>query len=667
MSLPANSANVAGLHHQETSPDLHISRAATKTPPGKKNHSRRAPHARSQSHTKMPIKLSTSASGSKPHLNRSKSSDGILRTGRAGIRSNRSFTKLSGLHPLTKTLSNGSMSRATGGLVPLTKTLSNGSLKGLAPLTKTLSNGSAKQNALRKTTSNGSGKAMKKTASDHSIRSLKASGSGKGFATPAGLKTSSKRGRAILKLNEDTGNDYEDLSADSSDSEAYEPKNEQTGPTTETNGIENGGRIDHVENAPSSHNVQGLNGQGHNGQGQNVPSQDLSQNVASQDVSQNVPSQDLSQNIIQTTNKDIKNEYETWREPADREQKNRNDAASVSTENSDDLSSALYSGSLLLSQSTGLTRKVGPVSRIYEGKEDVGAEESKTESYQPNQTIFSNLQRTNTQFLNSIRQPAPPEEKKPAVDQFNQSLGADSSKSFSAFLNSSQSGHNNIETRTQQRLWLQRENSMMEIPSVAEANKNFSSYSLNKLMFAHNYNNSATNVRDAAGFSLGSMPEAQSQGEKTPTPSESVTNLFYLIQGGHQNSIQSRTEFERLNRDYVNVRRYLNPVAESLSRLEKKKDGELEVQKRRQKKNGYTHAANTFHDFSPNWDEKQEEADALVNQMWQAALISSSSSSSLSLQEKGRQAVPRNPTAQARSVAPMTRAVKLSQTAGSQR
>ncbi|KAF7581890.1 TORC1 subunit TCO89 family protein [Clavispora lusitaniae] len=556
MSLPANSANVAGLHHQETSPDLHISRAATKTPPGKKNHSRRAPHARSQSHTKMPIKLSTSASGSKPHLNRSKSSDGILRTGRAGIRSNRSFTKLSGLHPLTKTLSNGSMSRATGGLVPLTKTLSNGSLKGLAPLTKTLSNGSAKQNVESTT----------------------------------------------LRMPQRA-----------------------------------------------------------------ITSKDLSQNVASQDLSQNVPSQDLSQNIIQTTNKDIKNEYETWREPADREQKNRNDAASVSTENSDDLSSALYSGSLLLSQSTGLTRKVGPVSRIYEGKEDVGAEESKTESYQPNQTIFSNLQRTNTQFLNSIRQPAPPEEKKPAVDQFNQSLGADSSKSFSAFLNSSQSGHNNIETRTQQRLWLQRENSMMEIPSVAEANKNFSSYSLNKLMFAHNYNNSATNVRDAAGFSLGSMPEAQSQGEKTPTPSESVTNLFYLIQGGHQNSIQSRTEFERLNRDYVNVRRYLNPVAESLSRLEKKKDGELEVQKRRQKKNGYTHAANTFHDFSPNWDEKQEEADALVNQMWQAALISSSSSSSLSLQEKGRQAVPRNPTAQARSVAPMTRAVKLSQTAGSQR
>lgn len=537
--------------------------------------------------------------------------------------------------------------------MPLTKTLLNGSLKGLAPLTKTLLNGSAKQNALRKTTLNGLGKAMKKTALDHLIRSLKASGSGKGFATPAGLKTSSKRGRAILKLNEDTGNDYEDLSADSSDSEAYEPKNEQTGPTTETNGIENGGRIDQVENAPTSHNVQGQNVEG-----QNVPRQDLSQNL---------PSQDLSQNINQSTNKDIKNEYETWREPADREQKNRNDAASVSTENSDDLSSALYSGSLLLSQSTGLTRKVGPVSRIYEGKEDVGAEELKTESYQPNQTIFSNLQRTNTQFLNSIRQPAPPEEKKPAVDQFNQSLGADSSKSFSAFLNSSQSGHNNIETRTQQRLWLQRENSMMEIPSVAEANKNFSSYSLNKLMFAHNYNNSATNVRDAAGFSLGLMPEAQSQGEKTPTPTESVTNLFYLIQGGHQNSIQSRTEFERLNRDYVNVRRYLNPVAESLSRLEKKKDGELEVQKRRQKKNGYTHAANTFHDFLPNWDEKQEEADALVNQMWQAALISSSSSSSLLLQEKGRQAVPRNPTAQARSVAPMTRAVKLSQTAGSQR
>lgn len=611
--------------------------SATKTAHPKKT-PRRGVHTRSQSHTRTPVRLSTSATGTKPHLNRSKSSDGIVRPGRPGVsRNSRSFTKLSGLQPLTKTLLNGSYPRGTG-LAPLTKTTLNGSLKGVQPLTKTALNGSLKQYGLRKSALNGSVKGMKKAALDHLLRSLKASNSTKAIYGSAntGLKTSGKRGRAILNLNEDAGdNEYEDLSDNLYDRDGEHHEGHDGGLPTTREGREDREGLEALQAREVNGNTSGPQAQ-----------------------------------------------------PEFKE------GASISGANStDDFSSALYGGSLLLSQSTGLTRKIGPISELPYESDSRAPEENgfsfapaprltttestlKTaESYQPNQTIFSNLQRTNTQFLNNmmLQRQTPAQEKKAAVSRpelLHSDNGHSAHKDFSAFLKSNQTPLNTIETRTQQRLWLQRENSMMEVPPAVDVSKlqNFSSFSLNKLMFSHNYNNSSTNLREGQNTSSTQQSTDVTPLRETPPPTapESVTNLFYMIQGG-QNSIQSRTEFERLNRGYVNVRRYVNPVAESLNRLRKNLDGEFDVQKRQNKKNGYAQAANTFGEYYPKWEEQREVADATINQMWQSALISNSSSTASLQHYQQEQRNHQSPAVHrgsytntpGRSINPTTRAVKL--------
>lgn len=549
----------------------------------------------------------------RPNLSRSKSTDGIARHGRSGVkRNNRSYTKLTGLQPLTKTMLSSSLSRQAGPFAPLTKTVLNQSLK------------------LRKTTLNLSSKGKGSNSTLLKAGDRKSSGSLKGMApASAGLKTSSKRGRAILKLNEDNAYDeYEDLSADS---------------------------------AEGVHAI-----------------------TAGEFQLQFQPQTDSSKEALYSTSEGEARNLEDKRvEPKSKfsevspeyHEKAPEEQNYLATDSStDDLTSKnMYGGSMLLSQSTGLIRKLDPSSEaigyassvdegdllknaldkssgiVFMPKEDRAHEtepavtRTNVSSYQPGQTIFSNLQRNDSQFVSSMKQ----QRQQPSQTQ----TGFENGKNFASYLNSSagKSNGHNAETRTQQRLWLQRENSLMDVATHLDANHlgNFSNLSLNKLMFAHNYNNSMTNIRDLAGTW---QPSSQNldhgahgeQSQGAPDHSLSVTNLLYLIQSGHQNSIQSRTEFERLNREYVNVRRHLNPIAEALNRIEKQAGERLDLKKTLAKKKsdksyGMSNA-NTFKDFSPNWEKKKEETTGAINRLWQEALLLSSSSSvSLKLYQQQEQ------------------------------
>lgn len=626
-----------------------ISNSKTPPPLGRRSHSKRSIHSRSLSHNKIPIRLSTSANPVKPHLNRSKSTDGISRTGRPGIkRNNRSYTKVSGLQPLTKTLLNSSLNRALGALQPLTKTMSNNSLK---------------QYALRKTTLNGSAKGaphLPHTHLDQSIKSNKLSGSLRGInggsstsvltAAATGIKTSSKRGRAILKLNEDAAdNDYEDLSED------LEAENE-----TE-NEAEN---LEAISNAELQRQFQ--------------PTEDSQENLpeanpkSSEEHIEHAERREQAENYTKQPDLVGHLTEKLGRLDSDQELKPSVSKTSFISSNSsaDDLvSKNLYGGSMLLSQSTGLTRKMNT------GAEPLGynSEESESvknqpeslsgivfntrndeqrrkdlersakpappigSSYRPDQTIFSNLQRTDAKFLSDLRQHTSKDGSKPAQTKLAMEQTSNG-KDFSQFLNSASAGgsnQRNHDTRTQQRLWLQRENSLMDMaPNIDTGN--FSNLSLNKLMFAHNYNGSTTNIRETPGtrnLSWSQGAESNSSRESTaPLPgesSQSVTNLLYLVQSGQQNSIQSRIEFERLNREYVNVRRHLNPVAESLGRIETYFTAlkGLDVQKKQNKRLIQNKNANSFQDFAPQWEEKQEDVNSTIGRLWLEALISSSSSS----------------------------------------
>ncbi|SGZ57318.1 CIC11C00000001996 [Sungouiella intermedia] len=621
-------------HDHENSARPNRAQNSSKTPPPtKRNHSKRNLHARSQSHNKIPVRLSTSANPVKPLLNRSRSTDGISRTGRPGIkRNNRSYTKVNGLQPLTKTLLNGSLNRALGALQPLTKTMSNNSLK---------------QYGLKKTTLNSSTKGapnLTKTNLDQSIRFNKSSGSLRGMnggsstsilnTAVGGIKSSAKRGRAILKLNEDAAdNDYEDLSEDS------EAEND---------------KLEAISNSELQRQFQ--------------PSEDPHEAAEGKEAGRESSSErntevtDKGDVLVSKLSK-IKQLDDIGLKPAS----SKTSFISNNSSTDDLISKNLYGGSMLLSQSTGLTRKMNteepmgyaleselmknqPESlsgivfntRNDETRQNANQAPSRTASggvsYQPNQTIFSNLQRTNTQFLSDLRQQTN------AKSERENQVPNENSKDFSHFLNNSVSGNQsqqNHDTRTQQRLWLQRENSLMDVAANIDPSKlsNFSNLSLNKLMFAHNYNGSTTNMLHINGGDYIQHQSSNTSDNTSPgdsvTPSAgdsslSVTNLLYLIQSGHQNSIQSRIDFERLNREYVNVRRHLNPVAESLNRVETYQNPSkgIELRKQRNKKAAIAQNknANSFKEFAPKWEEKQEDISGTIGRLWLEALLTSSSS-----------------------------------------
>lgn len=562
---------------------------------------------------------------------------------------------MSGLQPLTKTLLNSSLNRTLGALHPLTKTLSNNSLK---------------QYGLKRTTLNTSGKGvpyLSKANLDQSIKSNKSNSSLRGMSASAvgGLKTSSKRGRAILKLNEDTADqEYEEISEDSEEDEA---------------GQENFGALSNTDLQRQYQPTEDVQNDQVNVEGEIRSSQEPDNGIKSSTLTR------LNQGDPPV--KPVSKLPENLEKQQELERTASKTSFTGNGSSSDDLiSKNFYGGSMLLSQSTGLTRKINtsnePIGYVSEEsdlvknppegmsgivfntrnddqrrKELQGTRTPATAagSYQPNQTIFSNLQRTNTQFLSDMKLQSNSQSKESDIGSQLQQLGeAANNRDFSRFLNTGSGGnHNqNHDTRTQQRLWLQRENSLMDIGTNIDPSKlsNFSNLSLNKLMFAHNYNASMTNVREgAAGInSQANLTPGSDNG--TPRDSNlaafgdnsSVTNLLYLVQSGHQNSIQSRVEFERLNREYINVRRHVNPVAESLNRVEAYVTASkgLDVQKKQGKKgnSGQTRSANSFKEFAPRWEEKQGEVANSIGRLWlEALLTSSSSTASLQLYKQEQQ------------------------------
>ncbi|EGW35060.1 uncharacterized protein SPAPADRAFT_48111 [Spathaspora passalidarum NRRL Y-27907] len=628
-------------------------------------------HNRSLSHNKL-FSTSSGASGSgasqgmRPNLNRSKSSDVLTRNRQALSlkRNSRSFTKVAGLQPLTKTTSNQS----------LKSNKSNTSLKGYNAAIS-------------------------------------------GIAPPQiGLKSSTKRERAILRLN-DNDADYEDVE----DAETYR---NTTPPIPE--------RFNSDESIPaaSDHSEQ------------NIPS-------LFEQINRMVPPSAVPTPTVEKENKLEQQEYshpklkenrteeEEEEEEEERQDSSNSDKLEVvvegntidsslsksnmgsnrsSTDNDYSPPNAnLYGGSLLLSQSTGLLRKIDPMSSNMMNQKNSFRDQSlpfnnsisgisfkanpmtnlaqpvinnqnviQNNSYQPNQTIFNNLQRTNNQLITNTRkqpqtEPPPPQQQQQQQQQRQQQQQqheelinsiSNGANNFTDFLrtNSSSStdggahGHN-AETRTQQRLWLQRESSMMDVTANMDSSRlpNFSNLSLNNLMFAHNYNNqSHLNVRDLQHQQQQQQQQQQIQQQHnmpqplTPVTSttnggggssayaaaavgEGLTNIGtingILTQVQGHSSIQSRTEFERLNREYLNVRRHLNPVGESLNRLDKHIQGELKVSKHsrqgpQQNPDKEQPNSNSFKEFCPSFQEKESEVLSTVGRLWQDAIFTSLGSSS---------------------------------------
>lgn len=714
---------------------------------GRKQNNRKPAHSRSQSHTKINTRLSTSVGTNKPYLSRLKSTDGIIPKRPAVKRNNRSQTKLSTLHPLTKTILNGSLNRALGALQPLTKTMLRESLK-LYGLRKTVLNGSGKstQMALTKTDLNQSIKSNKSSnslksmnfsgrSSNKSTTSLKGLSGLTGLPQGTGLKTSAKREKAILRLNEeDTYHEYEDMSEDSGheaddkihvteDMVHFPAQNIEKEQLEEPEEVEE--MVESEKNGETRESEQSEEPKEPK-EPKEHDSEEFEQSVKPEALKtlelSSLPLAKEKEQEQGALGKDEDEENEEVEEeeemalttpprqpkspPFVSEDSRANSAQSFSNDEEQPINTNLYGGSFLLSQSTGMTRKLEPSNEMLHfvpaenngnGKGNInkvhghtengdivnsltrtggekttgilfkprGEDELRTESepavtkatatpgsYQPNQTIFSNLQRNDSRYLSNIKHQkqqdgAPhtcnvtPVSSQAAVAAAAAEIG-DQKKDFSSYLTSQQgsNSNNNIETRTQQRLWLQRENSLLDVSANMDLSRvgNFSNLSLNKLMFAHNYNSSGSNPRETPGAMANWMQNADGgpvsgeiTGPSTPTDASiNAANMMYIIQSGQQNSIQSRTEFERLNREYVNVRRHLNPVAESLNRVQKHGHGktELEVQKKQEKKGTYAatnNNANSFREFAPSWEKEDGESILLLNKIWQDALILSSS------------------------------------------
>lgn len=545
--------------------------------------------------------LSTSSTARKFCLSRSKSSEVIVRSAIASVkRNNKSFTKLTSLHA-TKT----SAPPGRAGLQPLTETAPPGSVTSAAntqPLTHTaLCEDPARElllNAPQKT-----GPARSK--SEVSIKSTKFNSLLMLTHVPqGGLKSSARRGRAILGLNEDPDHNYEDVS-DNLEAEEHVPLPHVGSP---------GLRV----RAPTGSDVR-----------------------SSSAYARPSPPPVLA-----------------------------DDRADSS---SDDLALRnLYGGSFLLSQSTGMTHKVDPGAELMTSYANVSRtasrSTSKTLDHSGDMVFMSAAPRDadvdvdrpgrtrnaspTSQLQMSVLRPAPrPEASETSAAKSRLSLGPQlSNKNFAGYLDSSTPGNAGLETRTQQRLWLQRESSLMDVSANLDPDRmtSLSDLSLNKLMFAHNM--SSANLRDKYMTRLLSNGNLDAAGAEpslvTSEPGGSLSSFMNILQNMHQNSIQSRTEFERLNREYVNVRRHLNPVAASLGRIEKYllqiDDGSLRSGAGTLDRDAYAETdASSPSDGASELYKAQK-----ISELWQDALQTSSASSVLlkkyqddQLQQGGRSSV----------------------------
>ncbi|KAL1580720.1 TORC1 subunit TCO89 [Candida albicans] len=635
----------------------------TSTPSlNKKQANRLKTHNRSLSHNKSLTKLSTSTGATaRPHLNRSKSTEVLLKSRQGGAlkRNSRSLTKMTALQPMTKTTS--------------------------SPTLPT----------------------HKSTTSLKNINST----------CSIGLKSSARKGKAILQLNDDDA-DYEDVENLSND----EDTGENNAPVPE--------RFDSQDTISTTHSQDE----------QNIPSlyEQINRILPEPTPASEEPPKFKDKLEVVEEGNTIDSKVNT----------SHPELGSSTKSSTDDFSQAnnFYSGSLLLSQSTGLVRKIDPKHsanlKMTEAYPAMPSDEalnstaisgisfkanpmelnnaaepvttsknvSQNNSYQPDQTIFNNLQRTNNQYLMNKKQQhhqqqqqqqqktqQKPQQKQQQVKPLSPAGTAinNGTNNFSDFLRTnnstssadSQYGHN-IETRTQQRLWLQRESSLMDVTNL-DANRmsNFSNLSLNNLMFSHNYNNqSQANIRDLQ-YS-GSVPQQHQPltpmtpatpgvGNNGSYPGSDVNGnqgLLNLVQGTLPHTVQTKIEFERLNREYLNVRRHANPMGESLKRLESYSGKELKVSKTRKGDKSTTDAnASTFEEFSPTFHEKETEISNTLSKLWQDAIVSSSSSSAARPTQPATQHHPTNQRSinprlasynqnynnSRQNQAPNTRAVKL--------
>lgn len=592
-------------------------------------------HGRSLSHIQT-AKLNAPGGGAslRPQLGRSKSTDG--------------FTSRLTSHPSTGSIS--TLARPNGPLKKNPRSFTKPT--GLQPLTKLTLN-----------------PLIKSSKSNSSLKGLTVGGLN-------GLKSSARKGRAVLRLNDDD-NEFEDTG-----SPPDEPAVQQAPPPPPPS----------VPSPPSQ------------------PPVESSKSDSLKDVA-TVPDSSAQSSFPSSKAAHPDNAY--------------------LYQSSEDLSNNVYGGLLLLSQSTGLTKKIDNTIKVAADTQTgdlihhvplrlAGSANSDSQtgisfnanpidgkmaepitttknvepanSYQPSQTILNNLQRT--------RNPATT--KAQSTHVANQEANDLNANNFQYFLknNNLNQNHKTITTagvtsaksadtatpssshhdnRTQQRLWLQRENSLMDINSIDPTQlANLSSLSLNHLMFSHQGGLVSDHPHMPAPHQHQqhqhshqlqlqlqlrlqklqqqqqllqqhqqhqlSTPTAQATGGPvTPglAPSESTSSLYGLfsnIQSSQQNSIQSRTEFERLNREYLNVRRHLNPVGESLNRTKEylKSVHPQQIPKtRKQQLQSASESgsmspsvtANTFKDFSPSFHKKEAETTMLINCIWQTAVISTSTSS----------------------------------------
>ena len=390
----------------------------------------------------------------------------------------------------------------------------------------------------------------------------------------------------------------------------------------------------------------------------------------------------------------------------------------------------IYGGSMLLSQSTGLTRKIGnensteKLNNVDGGFADSSDDVEKGENGSPSLNEVGSVASHGISFKAKPMQLKNQTFARPVMNNENVSsshvsqLGQSSIKQGQPFTNQDALARRRkplqgdgseyplpnqgqkIETRTQQRLWLMRENSLMDMVNADSQRLNLSNLSLNNIMFpTESFRNTKDSVKNTGGanpFSLSDYLVEHSSGTRgskadaipsgNTTSMSNVNEFFQAGQNQFSNPIHVRTEFERLNREYLNVRRNLNPVGECLNRLPQiyPKDKKIEVKKipHGSPQTGEKTATGSYVDSLRGSDnstkEEDEEVTSVLSKLWQGAIISAHSDSShipsheenSNLQEKedhqqshsisssyGRTRLPQRPT---------TRAVKMAEKAQAQ-
>ncbi|ODQ77948.1 hypothetical protein BABINDRAFT_162999 [Babjeviella inositovora NRRL Y-12698] len=259
----------------------------------------------------------------------------------------------------------------------------------------------------------------------------------------------------------------------------------------------------------------------------------------------------------------------------------------------------LYGGSVLLSQSTGVERKLPANANNsivqmskpnYDNHDEYAGyslqqprpmESASTSLSSTNGPLSFQAKRTDYPVIPSIstlsmhqhleQAPAhrPPSNGLTMMNTAQRAPESPATNNFAAFL---KSGTPAPETRTQQRLWLQRENSFLDVSQSGSMNTHMSK------MFG--------------------------------------------------NSVQTRTESERLSREFMNVRRYTNPMNESLNRMgvitkAMAKSSNKQIAEQHETSvlgtASVVRSSNTFAEYAPEVLQQGMETHDKLYRMWQIA------------------------------------------------